>query len=755
MTASALTPAKRAWYRALASLVTQHASLFWLIVLTITTLLVYASSLSYPFFWVDPIDIGLARNRSILQIFTTSQGYLYYRPFAFTLWKLLAALQGEYNPFAFHLVHLLTHVVNVWLIFALAKRVLRHTLAAGIAALFFAWYPFSYQTVTWVISPQPQATLFMLLSAILYFDGRTAQAASWRGAPPSAPPPQSNGKGERQSNLPDHTEIASSHPSTTARTQRGLPLGMLLAMTPGKQIWLSVLMLALALPFQENAASFGFVIAALEMLIVLQGPHPPATTAKSAAPAASPEIKQRFQERGSVRSPLLKTFFSSSEEGLGMRFYPLLHIGICVAFVALWIIIPKDPDSTIARFDQATGWYLLQGLIWPVAGAVGAWRVWFPALSNPAWAPLIVIAPIALLLLSVAYWRGRKLPLFFFGLIWYGVMVLPIWATRGFGYVGISPRILYVAAGSAVLIWAGLLTLDFRSTRVNRWWKVISGILVAAILAQSALFLNTRKTLHDQTMPAIWDVVNSGPAAGSEAKLLFINVPDQITPKWREFPVGFFRAVLMPVSVDLGQYVELQKGVRPQTQSLTVPALTHLEDYPYAVDMRGEAVDQAKLSAAIREADQVFITEYDPSGAVKIVEAGELTSQQSSQPLATFDSRIQLSGTVFVADSRRDKWVWNCLAPLKADETIFLHVFDANGQLIAQMDGDPLHDLFPLSECRPGEQIRDLREMALPDGTYTIKVGVYNRATQQRLTAIDSNGQLLPDNAITIRVATR
>ena len=154
------------------SRITRHASLVWLVALTIATLAVYASSLSYPFFWVDPIDIGLARDRSLLQIFTTSQGYLYYRPFAFTLWKFLAALQGEYNPFAFHLVHILTHVINVWLMFALAKRVLNQTFAAGLAALFFAWYPFSYQTVTWVISPQPQATLFMLLSAILYYDGR-------------------------------------------------------------------------------------------------------------------------------------------------------------------------------------------------------------------------------------------------------------------------------------------------------------------------------------------------------------------------------------------------------------------------------------------------------------------------------------------------------------------------------------------------------------------------------------------------------
>jgi hypothetical protein len=433
----------------------------------------------------------------------------------------------------------------------------------------------------------------------------------------------------------------------------------------------------------------------------------------------------------------------------------LLHIGVCLAFAALWFIIPKDPDSTIARFDQATGWYLLQGLIWPVAGAIGPWRTWFAALSNPAWAPLIITAPITLLLLAVAYWRGRRLPLFFFGSIWFVVMVLPIWVTRGFGYVGTSPRILYVAAGGAALIWAGLLTLDFRSARMNRWWKIAIIGLVAVILAQGVAFLYTRKTLHDQAMPAIWDVVNEGQQAGNNAKLLYINAPDQITPKWREFPVGFFRAVLMPVSVDLGQYVELQKGVRPQTQSLTVPSLAHLEDYPYNVDMRGEAVDQVKLSAAIRNADQVFIAEYDPSGVVKIVEAGSLAAQQPGQSIATFDSRLQLAEATLDRSTARLTSIWNCLASLNSDETIFVHVFDANGQLIAQADGDPLHELLPLAECRPGEQIHDVRYLSLPIGTFTIKTGVYNRATQQRLTATDSNGLSFPDNAVTIGPFTR
>jgi hypothetical protein len=84
------------------------------------------------------------------------------------------------------------------------------------------------------------------------------------------------------------------------------------------------------------------------------------------------------------------------------------------------------------------------------------------------------------------------------------------------------------------------------------------------------------------------------------------------------------------------------------------------------------------------------------------------------------------------------------------DETIFVHVFDANGQLVAQADGAPLRELFPLSACQPGEQIRDIRSLALPTDAFTLKVGVYNRTTQQRLEAIDTIGNPLIDDAVLV-----
>jgi hypothetical protein len=634
------------------------ADLLWLAGLAVAVFLVYGSSLGYPFFWVDPIDIGLAGSRSISTILTNSQGYLYYRPFAFILWKLLHAVSGRYDPYVFHLAQVATHVVNVWLMYALAKRIFSRRSLAGVTALLFAWYPASYQAVTWVVAPQAQAMAFLLASALAYYDGRAAQDR--------------------------------------------------------RRIWLSIIFLAIALPFHENAVSFGFVIAALEVYLALNQ----ATRQPTTGPANH------------------------------LSRWPLAHLALCLAFAALWFVVPKNPDSTAARFEQAAGWYLLQGLIWPVAGAVGPWRAW---LGGPAWQPLILVAPPTLVFLFEAYRRGRQLPLLGLGLPWFAVMVLPVWATRGISYAGISPRIFYVAAPGAILIWVGLLaSIPLAAHRVSR---IATRLLIGFVVIQSAAFLGARKELQDGAMPAIWDVVRSGQAAGNGANLLYINVPDQITPFLREYPVGFFRAILMPVSVDLGQYVELHTGIRPATRSLSVPALAGLEHYPHQVDVRGEAVSQPELSAAIRAADAVYFTEYGASGRVDVVEAGSVESLTAHQFRATFDQRAGLAGALFEANPVELKLTltWDCLGTFDTQETIFVHLIDGTGRLAAQADGDPLRGLFPLSECRAGERIRDIRFVPLDTPhRYTLKVGMYNRLSGERLPAVDANGQPIPDQAVTI-----
>ena len=209
----------------------------------------------------------------------------------------------------------------------------------------------------------------------------------------------------------------------------------------------------------------------------------------------------------------------------------------------------------------------------------------------------------------------------------------------------------------------------------------------------------------------------------------------------------------MPVSVDLGQFVELQTGARPKTQSITVPTLANLGNYPYQVDMRGAPVEQPQLDAMIRAADKVFFTEYLPDGHVHIVEAGNVGSQKNNQYLAIFDNRLALVSTRILAgaDEAGVALTWECLGPLNPDETIFVHRLDHDGRVIAQADGDPLDGLFPLAGCKAGEQIQDVRwfNMSTRLGDFS-RVGVYNRSTNQRLIALDPNGQLIPDYTVEI-----
>jgi hypothetical protein len=681
----------------------QLVDLVWLLLLAIATFLVYASSLHYPFFWVDPIDIGLAHSRSVATILTSSEGYLYYRPFAFILWKGFRVVAGRFDPFAFHLLHVLMHLLNSWLMYALAKRVLRAGqtcqvletwqvyLPAGLAALCFAWFPASHQTVTWVISPQVQAMSFLLASAVLYWDGRTANNRL--------------------------------------------------------KLWLSLLLLAIALPFHENAVLFGPILLLLELYLVITA-SPKDTRGELVGTCP------RGEGRNSGELKRLSLFIASLRPGV-QSFFPLVHVFVCLSFAVLWLLIPKDPESAVARFEPATGWYLLQGAIWPVAGAAGFWRDW---LAEPAWRPLYWVAPLALLLLVLAYGRAGRLSLLIFSLGWFGLMVLPVWATRGMAYTGISPRIFYTAAPGAILAWVGLLTVKPFPER-PKWqmgWQVMAFLLIGLALRQSVAFLAAHKRMHDGGMAAVWDVVESGRQAGTAGRLLYINVPDQISPRSRFYPVGYFRAILMPVSVELGQYAELQTGVRPSSQSYALPALAGLEQYPYQVDMRGVIPNPAEVVEAIRAADEVYFSEYDPAGPVRVVLAGQVSGQQAATYLATYGEQAGLvSAEVEQVGGRlRLSSQWACLATFAAEDTLFVHLIDSSGQLIAQADGDPLRALFPLAECRPGEAIHDVRYLPAPasPGSYMVHLGLYNRASGERLVALDNNGRPLADNAAILTV---
>ncbi|MFQ6016006.1 MAG: DUF2723 domain-containing protein [Anaerolineae bacterium] len=99
---------------------------------------------------------------------------------------------------------------------------------------------------------------------------------------------------------------------------------------------------------------------------------------------------------------------------------------------------------------------------------------------------------------------------------------------------------------------------------------------------------------------------------------------------------------------------------------------------------------------------------------------------------------------------------WQALARMEEDYTIFVHLVDERGQLLAQDDGQPRAGGYPTSIWDEGEVVTDehrLSTVGLPEGSYQLRVGFYLLETLQRLPVLDEEGNRVGDS-ITLRGVT-
>lgn len=81
------------------------------------------------------------------------------------------------------------------------------------------------------------------------------------------------------------------------------------------------------------------------------------------------------------------------------------------------------------------------------------------------------------------------------------------------------------------------------------------------------------------------------------------------------------------------------------------------------------------------------------------------------------------------------------------DLTLFVHVVDAAGALLATADGPPLGGGYPTSLWAPGEVVADVRTLPAAPGAAAIRVGWYDAATGERRWAEGPGGAPWPDGA--------
>ncbi len=127
-----------------------------------------------------------------------------------------------------------------------------------------------------------------------------------------------------------------------------------------------------------------------------------------------------------------------------------------------------------------------------------------------------------------------------------------------------------------------------------------------------------------------------------------------------------------------------------------------------------------------------------------------------SQPAgSSFDGGMQLVGTdgIRVANNSLSVIIyWLASTQQSTDYTLFLHVIDANGKLVAQADGLALQGDWPTSAWQPGHTLRDERSVPLPGstpaGAYKLLAGWYDPVSGVRLGAADAAGVAWRDAAV-------
>ena len=122
----------------------------------------------------------------------------------------------------------------------------------------------------------------------------------------------------------------------------------------------------------------------------------------------------------------------------------------------------------------------------------------------------------------------------------------------------------------------------------------------------------------------------------------------------------------------------------------------------------------------------------------------------------TFEGQIRLLGHDVACEQDFSgcdlRLYWEALTPVDRDYTVFVHLLDANGAIIAQDDAPPGDPFFPTSTWLVGEVIVDDHHLALPaaapPGVYHVIVGLYHWPTGERLQAVDGEDNPMGDAAL-------
>lgn len=265
---------------------------------------------------------------------------------------------------------------------------------------------------------------------------------------------------------------------------------------------------------------------------------------------------------------------------------------------------------------------------------------------------------------------------------------------------------------------------------------------------------------------------------GDNLRLLGVDVLDN--PRWSETRVRLYWQALKPIDESLrlypffinpnGEVIE-DTSLRPMATQLWYPPsqwkpgeIVVSETLPWKLGdewslgvgvLRGENWldwrQRMPVSAAgVRRFDAgtwVRVASFERKGwQLQPLAVDNADLQPPNVAQFNFDNKMELRGYgVDRADGSLEVTLfWRAPAAMARDYTVFVHLLDVDGQIVAQHDGQPAWQLpIPTGTWQPGETLRDRHTIILPanvpPGEYQLRVGVYFWQTMERLPVLEND----------------
>lgn len=204
----------------------------------------------------------------------------------------------------------------------------------------------------------------------------------------------------------------------------------------------------------------------------------------------------------------------------------------------------------------------------------------------------------------------------------------------------------------------------------------------------------------------------------------------------------------------LGRYPTSQwQPGRPFCDEVEVPiqqATAANAVYSVATGLYDPATGQ-NLSIAGPDGQSIGLLVIDQ---IKVIGPSAPLPDSASLLDANFADQIMLAGYEFEPTDDTHlvplTLYWQARRPIEINYTVFLHVLNSAGQLVAQVDSPPQQGRYPTGWWDTHEIVADTHILELsndlPPGTYRVLVGLYELETGKRLTLVETgkDSQELP-----------